>query len=667
MPGLLDKVKGLTFHTTDTWDDKIGDLGNDGTDDTTGNVSNLLPGKTPNKTLEAKWNDEIDYDNMGPDGLSVNSLRGEGGFGADAPFVIKKLNKPGETSEGDIPDGAYIEPFLARLLQTPDALVRLTKNLTTPKGVAWIVKQGLLQRTNSMRSTRNVFIPPIAAITSATGLVSVSRMDNNINPFDTPAQIKNKQYGENPTQEDELNKEGHYKLQNLLNSSIEDNGKTDGGFLSKLKNFAGNIVNGDRDANYNPSPPRHATGVQDVEPLGEGKTFETTPNVKPIGNNGMGNSLVNSEGKYIQAAKHFGAASGNIKTLGDNLTQVYSRGFSNQLQVPYGGTYGEVRGDELPKDFIKFRIRDAVNGKWLVFPAHLGTVTDTVTPEYTQERYIGRPDAVHIYTGTNRSVSFDFKVAAFTKQEIPIIQEKMNYLVGLGYPTFKPLSTDTEMRPVTPYVYLTIGDMFNNTPGYFSNISLTVEENSVWELDDGYQIPQYFNVNCEFVYIGKYLPHTIGKHYEVPFLKDVGVGENKFGTFGDKDPKVKSTVRPDIQGRAGGSSMQDSVHYKYHFGSEPNKEVNKVRNSQFMKKLEQQRNSRAQLLKDTEPDINKEYKLDLSGAVGNQRSQGPTPNPLTLNKQNKPKTFNIAGQTVTDSSDEGLVRELEDLNFGNRV
>jgi hypothetical protein len=382
----------------------------------------------------------------------------------------------------------------------------------------------------------------------------------------------------------------------------------------------------------------------------------------------MGNSLVNSQGKFIQSQKHFKDASGNIKVAlnGDNLTQIYARGYSNQLQVPYGGTYGEVRGDELPKDFIKFRIRDAVNGKWLVFPAHLGTVTDTVTPEYTQERYIGRPDAVHIYSGTNRSVSFDFKVAAFTKQEIPIIQEKMNYLVGLGYPTFKPLSTDTEMRPVTPYVYLTIGDMFNNTPGYFSNISVTVEENSVWELDDGYQIPQYFNVNCEFVYIGKYLPHTIGKHYEVPFLKDVGVGENKFGTFGDKDPKNKYTIRPKIGNPYGGGAMQDAVHTKYH-ASHADNQVSKVRKSAFLRNLEKQRNSRAQLLQDTKPDINKERKLDLSGTIGNQRSQGPTPNPLTLNKQNKPKTFNIAGQTVTDSSDEGLVRELEDLNFGNRV
>ena len=60
MPGLLDKVKGLTFHTTDTWDDKIGDLGNDGTADTTGNISNLVAGKEPEKSIQLKWKDEID-------------------------------------------------------------------------------------------------------------------------------------------------------------------------------------------------------------------------------------------------------------------------------------------------------------------------------------------------------------------------------------------------------------------------------------------------------------------------------------------------------------------------------------------------------------------------------------------------------------------------------
>ena len=60
--------------------------------------------------------------------------------------------------------------------------------------------------------------------------------------------------------------------------------------------------------------------------------------------------------------------------------------------------------------------------------------------------------------------------------------------------------------------------------GYFNNITLTFEENSVWETDEGFQIPQYFSVSCEFVHVGRYLPQTLGKHYEVPWLKDNGAG-----------------------------------------------------------------------------------------------------------------------------------------------
>ncbi len=235
---------------------------------------------------------------------------------------------------------------------------------------------------------------------------------------------------------------------------------------------------------------------------------------------------------------------------GDKLYEV---GVSNMLQVPYGGQFNKLTDsiEKLPKDFINFRIRDAVNGKWLIFPAHLGAITDTVSPEWTKEAYIGRPDEVHIYTKTSRTVGFDFKVAAFTKQEIPIIQEKMNYLVGLGYPTFKKmLPTDVEERPVSPYIYLTIGDLFNNTPGYFDSITISTEENYTWEIDEGFQTPMMYNVAVNFVYIGRHLPQTLGKHYDVPWLKDSGAGPNKYGTFGSQDPRdeSKESIRPTIHG-----------------------------------------------------------------------------------------------------------------------
>ena len=56
-------------------------------------------------------------------------------------------------------------------------------------------------------------------------------------------------------------------------------------------------------------------------------------------------------------------------------------------------------------------------------------------------------------------------------------------------------------------MYLTLGDLFNNTMSYFENIGVTIDE-GVWEIDDGFQIPQVFSVSLTFVYVGKYINHN---------------------------------------------------------------------------------------------------------------------------------------------------------------
>ena len=304
--------------------------------------------------------------------------------------------------------------------------------------------------------------------------------------------------------------------------------------------------------------PRHGTwplGLR-LTDLVDPPTYEKRhPKSEPMKNadvtsdaSGLGESIgkiFNVDLFNPNTAKKHGLGTGKVKAL--NGKKLYAVTVSNTLQVPYHGYLNEPYASNMPKDFIKFRIRDLVNGKWLIFPAHLGAITDTITPSWTSEKYIGRPDSVHIYTGTDRSVGFDFKVAAFTKQEIPIIQEKMNYLVGLGYPSYKSLfDGDSESRPVAPYISLTIGDLFKDTPGFFSSITISTEENATWELDEKFQIPQVFNVGVEFTYIGKYLPQTLGKHYEVPWLTDHGADIGTKGTF-KYDPEFDlDTNRPSI-------------------------------------------------------------------------------------------------------------------------
>ena len=204
---------------------------------------------------------------------------------------------------------------------------------------------------------------------------------------------------------------------------------------------------------------------------------------------------------------------------------------TKSLQVKYGGTFGDLskfegqKGNEpLPDDFIKFRIRDAVNGKWIIFPALVTGITDNSSATYAKSNYIGRPDAVHVYQNRTRSISFNLKVLATNRTELPIVWKKVDALKGLTQPSFKRFfygsnnneSTTSEIgtRPTAPYVYLTIGDMFINTPGYFESVNVTVPESTSWETLDNQQFPHMCDIACTFTYIGRDLPTTLSPNYD---------------------------------------------------------------------------------------------------------------------------------------------------------
>ncbi len=196
--------------------------------------------------------------------------------------------------------------------------------------------------------------------------------------------------------------------------------------------------------------------------------------------------------------------------------------------------------DEYPEhllnhpDFIKFNFFNVVEKKYIVFRAILEGIADSINPEYNATRYLGRPDNVYTYVGTDRTISFNFKLYPKTKQELPVLMEKMNYLVGLCYPSY----TEQE-RMITPFIELTMGDMFNRTPGLLNSVGITVEDAGTWEIQEGLQYPHYISVACEFQHIGKYVPHNVGKHYDLSWLDDYRVDGNRqpLGTF-DVNSKI---------------------------------------------------------------------------------------------------------------------------------
>ena len=565
---LFDKVGDISQFD---WQKKIGRTNETNTD-------NLPTNTTANKKLKDQdW--EGQHDKFGGNkGLRTGNL------GFDEPFIVKEIGNRDVTAGFD--EGLFRGGAVFNTLRGVTDTARLAKFSLTGRGLVFYLKQFYLQAQNARQETR--IYNPISLGSAASPFFQLPRhvgypvfpdvasgddfVDLLKDAGSALASIETPKYDKKRAEDEDRLGNLHQKRivdekgpgeQGLFQSilGLQSNAFTDPlQVVKSMKNSTGGDIKSD-DMNNPLSIPNtsydelqefnksdYALGqsgiAQDNEVSVINKGYETQANT---------NILYDADNSQTAPeASKYNLGRGLVNYRGG----LYSVGVSNQLQVPYGGTFGNLKTEELPKDFIKFRIRDAINGKWIIFPAHLGSITDTITPEWTTERYIGRPDSVHLYSGAGRSVSLDFKVAAFTKQEIPLIQEKMNALVGLAYPTFKKiLSGDDEERPVAPYIYLTLGDMFNNTPGYFNNITITVEENSNWEIDEGLQIPHYFSVSCEFVHVGKYLPNTLGKHYDVPFLKDSGVGNGNYGVFGKNDPRDGNTKRPDIQ------NVKDNNHW----------------------------------------------------------------------------------------------------------
>ena len=270
--------------------------------------------------------------------------------------------------------------------------------------------------------------------------------------------------------------------------------------LDKYKTLAyGDIpTNTDESEKYGKKTGKAADNDKGGQYPGQAKDISTTGLVYKIDSEGKLGLVKKDEKNYM-----YGTKTGIGEPDSVNMTK-----------------YGEDGGDKVhggpnfyPDDYIKFKFFDIVNKKNIIFRAFLSGISETFSPEWSSEKYIGRPDSVHVYQGVERSMSFEFMIVPSSKQELPILWEKLNYLVGFTYPSWKPMGSSGN-RMEAPFMNLTLGDMYNAVPGYLSSLSITVDDNSPWEIDEGFQLPHAINVSCEFTHIGQHALASEGTHYD---------------------------------------------------------------------------------------------------------------------------------------------------------
>ena len=400
----------------------------------------------------------------------------------------------GDKYKGTSKDGGFVRGgFILNTDRQVEDAKRLTKFLSTPRGFLFKEKQSILQKKNTDPNTRQYDRSSIIRNIDSTTEI----LNGNVSEAG-----KNRHIG-NDTYDDRFDDKGFRTDKNLQRPN----------FVEKVKPYVDDL-RGNRGEVSRRLQVARAIHLNDGDKTPV-KAFEVTGEDVSYEDNALGNSPVFTGGLDLPAP--------------EAVTILNKKG-PKKLQVTYGGEFGNLKQSaaELPKDFIKFRIREAVTGKWIIFPAFISGITDNSSAQYSSANYIGRPDAVHVYQNRTRSISFNIKTLATNASEIKTIWEKINYLKGLTQPHFKPFfndesitnnSTEINTRPVAPFVYLTIGDMFVNTPGLFESVNVTIPENTSWEIIEGSQFPHMCDISCTFKYIGKEIPTLTGVNYDG--LKDI--------------------------------------------------------------------------------------------------------------------------------------------------
>ena len=178
------------------------------------------------------------------------------------------------------------------------------------------------------------------------------------------------------------------------------------------------------------------------------------------------------------------------------------------------------------KDIIRFYFEDAIQGRHVIaMRATITGLSDSFSPSWSRIDILGYPAGAYSYNTFERSVSFNFIVAATSRSEMIPIWRKLNYLASYTMPDY------VDDRPTGPFMRLTLGDLYKNAPGFIESLTYSVPDETTWDIADDYdksnnpdakQLPTVIEVSVTYKMISNYLPQKLGAAYDLGRVKAPG-------------------------------------------------------------------------------------------------------------------------------------------------
>ena len=263
------------------------------------------------------------------------------------------------------------------------------------------------------------------------------------------------------------------------------------------------------------------TGSKGVKNIGDAsRPDESFIPIKPLISTTIGSTLPPFIEDLGYASLQKNASIGEVagRTRGERSNLITISTLDTKDKVNFSGLLkANTAEKDIPKDLIKFRFEAIDNDNTddnilIIFRAFLSGISDRYSPNWNSQQYVGRGEKFYTYDGFARDISFNFTMAAQTRDEMKPLMQKLNYLASNTMPDY---NDDGRMRG--PFMKLTIGDYFVSLPGFISSLNYTIKDDSPWDialykdLDDDFgknerELPHMIDVSVTYTPIHDFLP-----------------------------------------------------------------------------------------------------------------------------------------------------------------
>jgi hypothetical protein len=201
-------------------------------------------------------------------------------------------------------------------------------------------------------------------------------------------------------------------------------------------------------------------------------------------------------------------------------------------------------GEKVYKDFIPLWFKRLGAEKPLVFRAIVSGITETTSPSWSGNKFIGNPYSFYMYEGVERSLAFNIKLFAASPLELNTIWEKLKMLTSYTYPVISGGVT------TPPIIDFRMGDIYSNRKAFVDSLTYTIPDESNWETDGnvGY-LPKIVDVALSMKFI-----ETPGSEER---LYDMEISKEAVKAINDKRQADKDAIDEETRTNGGQPSEEE--------------------------------------------------------------------------------------------------------------